>query len=300
MKIRSILLAVIAMSITITGFQDLRADSTNFAIGLSANGILSWTNQSGAVGYKIYWAPSLDGPWTAGWDSAKFITASGSVMQASVPMFYRVALITDTNTLLLHGDGENGSSSIVDVAGHAITHYGSASLSTAQSKFGGASIYFDGAGDYLSLAANSDWAFGTNDFTIDLWVYYPVAPGSAQIIGPHTAYVFSDWCLIHDQGSLKFYLNNLETVAYAWSPTLNTWHHLAVTRADGIVRLFIDGNLINSNLNSANVGIGRTLTIGASENPGFFFTGYMDEIRIKNGKAAWTSNFTPPGSPYVQ
>ena len=94
MKIRLILLAIIVMVMSFTRFQHLRADSTNFAIGLSGNGVLSWTNQPGAVGYKIYWAPSLDGPWTAGWDSAKFITASGSVMQASVPMFYRAVSYT--------------------------------------------------------------------------------------------------------------------------------------------------------------------------------------------------------------
>ena len=33
------------------------------------------------------------------------------------------------------------------------------------------SVYFDGTGDYLQLDGSSDFAFGTGDFNIELWVY---------------------------------------------------------------------------------------------------------------------------------
>lgn len=300
MKIRLILVTVIATAMSFTGLQNLQADTTNFVINLGGNGFLSWTNPPDAAGCKIYWAPTVNGPWSANWDAFKYMAATGAVMQVPVPMFYQVAAITDTNTLLVHSDGVNGSTTITDESGHAIARYGDASISTAQSKFGGSSIHFDGVGDYLSLPANSDWAFGTNDFTVDFWVYYTVAPGTANIIGQHTSGVFTDWCVIHNQGTLVFYINSDVAASYSWSPALNTWHHLAVTRAAGTVRLFINGSLMNSNLNASSIGSGRALTIGAAENPTYFLTGYLDEIRIKNGKAAWTSNFTPPGSPYAQ
>ena len=34
------------------------------------------------------------------------------------------------------------------------------------------SVSFDGDGDYLSLASSGDFAFGTGDFTVEMWVYH--------------------------------------------------------------------------------------------------------------------------------
>ena len=66
-------------------------------------------------------------------------------------------------SLLLYGDGTNGSTAIVDSSSnaHAITVNGDAQISTAQSKFGGASMYFDGTGDYITAPSDSSFDFGT-------------------------------------------------------------------------------------------------------------------------------------------
>jgi hypothetical protein len=63
---------------------------------------------------------------------------------------------------------------------HAVTAYGSAQITTGQSKFGGASGLFHGSGDYLSTTDSDDWTFGSGDFTIDFWVRFNALPGSAQ------------------------------------------------------------------------------------------------------------------------
>jgi len=60
---------------------------------------------------------------------------------------------------------------------HTVTAYGNAQIDTAQSKFGGASGLFDGAGDYLSTPDSEDWNFGSGDFTIDFWVRFNSLPG---------------------------------------------------------------------------------------------------------------------------
>ncbi len=74
--------------------------------------------------------------------------------------------------LLLHADGSNGSTVFVDSGsnGKTVTAYGNAQISTAQSKFGGASAYFDGNGDYLSVPSSDDWSFGTEAFTMEAWI----------------------------------------------------------------------------------------------------------------------------------
>jgi hypothetical protein len=40
-------------------------------------------------------------------------------------------------------------------------------------KYGCTSIKFDGAGDYLELPDESDWSFGTGDFTIENFSILP-------------------------------------------------------------------------------------------------------------------------------
>jgi hypothetical protein len=38
----------------------------------------------------------------------------------------------------------------------------------------------------------------------------------------------------------------------------------------------------------------------ATDNPAYFFNGFLDEIRINKATAAWTSNFTPPTARYPE
>jgi hypothetical protein len=75
-------------------------------------------------------------------------------------------------SLLLHGDGTNGSTTIVDSSSSpkAVTAVGDAQISTAQSKFGGSSIAFDGTGDYLSISSNTALDLGST-WTIEFFVY---------------------------------------------------------------------------------------------------------------------------------
>ncbi len=68
-------------------------------------------------------------------------------------------------TILLHFDSNFSDSSGY---GHNVTATGAATA--AANKFGGASAYFDGTGDYLNLASTNDLSFGSSNFTIEMWV----------------------------------------------------------------------------------------------------------------------------------
>src|SRR5690606_24814837 len=66
---------------------------------------------------------------------------------------------------LLHFNGANGSSTITDERGRAWVRFGNAQISTAQSKFGGASLLLDGAGDWVETGSSlEDFRFGLDDF----------------------------------------------------------------------------------------------------------------------------------------
>ena len=67
--------------------------------------------------------------------------------------------------LLLRMDGANGSTVFTDATGKTVIVNGNAQMTTAQSKSGGASAYFDGAGDFLQVADSVDFDLGAGDFT---------------------------------------------------------------------------------------------------------------------------------------
>ncbi|MBF0538771.1 MAG: hypothetical protein HQL03_11025, partial [Nitrospirae bacterium] len=84
-----------------------------------------------------------------------------------------------SSTLLIQGEGS--ATAFVDTARQkTITATGNATQSATQYKLGSKSIYLDGTSStYLSLANNSDWDFGSGNFTIDAWVYMATTTGGA-------------------------------------------------------------------------------------------------------------------------
>ena len=95
------------------------------------------------------------------------------------------------------------------------------------------------------------------------------------------------------------YPQDMNTYGY---PTDGGWHHYAVTRASGTVRVFLDGVLKSTRPNrgaSIHIAlIGGQMPIGRYGGGHSLFNGYLDELRISKGVAHWTEDFTPPSLPY--
>ena len=194
-------------------------------------------------------------------------------------------------SVLLHMDGSNGSTTFTDSSSNAITvtGYGNAQISTAQSKFGGASAYFDGSGDYLLTASSlAPLQMGTGDFTVEAFIRPTSSVASYKsLIGltssdTDTLYILS--------GQLVWYISGTAAGTIA----VDTWYHVAASRQGTSLRVFIDGTLVNTSTNSNNITTGR-LSVGATGSlAGEFFQGWIDELRITKGVARYTANFTPP------
>lgn len=187
------------------------------------------------------------------------------------------------------------------------TPNGGVTISTAQSKFGGASALFDGINDYIQFANSADFVAG-RDFTVDCWVRlssFAVSspPGASCIAGSYGG-TGNYWLLyIAYDGSVTFY-TAVGGVFYLTNGTgtvsLNTWTHIAVVRSEGVARIYIDGVGGTEQNTHPNVPDSTgPLQIGIWSTTGFPFNGYIDELRISNS-ARWTSNFTPPSSAYAQ
>ena len=201
------------------------------------------------------------------------------------------------NSLLLHGDGTNGSTVITDSSGSpkTVTAVGNAQISTAQSKFGGASIAFDGTGDYLSTTLP---AFGVNDFTIESWVRFTSFANFRVIYDSRTndndilGFVLG----ANAAGQLYIYRGGFALITGALS--LNTWTHVALTRASGVWRIFVDGTLQAGTYTSFG-NLTRTVArLGMDWATLYGMNGYFDDYRITNNVARYTANFTPPTAPF--
>ena len=211
--------------------------------------------------------------------------------------------------LLLHGDGTNGSTVFIDSSGapKTVTASGNAQIATTQSKFGGASMSFDGNGDYLTVPDSTDWDFGSGDFTIDFWMRANSLQDGAIVA---RSWVNRSWMLyLGADGKLWSTLSSNGTTWDVWTGTTsagaisaNTWYHIALVRSGNNFTTYINGTSAIATTTSASIfDSSNVLHIGGEVDSGtwYSFNGMLDELRISKGIARWTANFTPPTNPYV-
>jgi hypothetical protein len=179
-----------------------------------------------------------------------------------------------------------------------------AKISTTQSKFGGSSMFFDGTGDYLSVADNVNLELGSGDFTLEGWFYGTSAGSTDNIIVAKCSAAYAPyWVSFYGGNSIKFCASSTNSswdvannVSFG-APTLNTWNHFAVSRSGSSIRLFLNGVLGATVTTSASLtDHASPFTVGSQFNGANPFTGYIDDLRITKGYARYTANFTPPGA----
>lgn len=206
--------------------------------------------------------------------------------------------------LLLNFDGNDGDTNTTDASpeGHAITFSGGAEISTAQSKFGGSSAYFDGnGGSSVSLASGSTFAF-SGDFTIEAWVRLSSSATFDVIVSATSGGDATAWILVQINQELYFLGSN----GSSWVTVLNSgatlstaqWHHVAVAREGANVRVFVDGVLEGTATSTQSYPSGNTVYVGhypvINGSTPTTLDGYIDDLRIIKGHALYTNNFTPP------
>ncbi len=172
-----------------------------------------------------------------------------------------------------------------------------AQVSTTQSKFGGASMYFDGAGGCLVGAPSPNFYFGTGDMTIEAWIWWDGTYSSgARIIYANAVDQFG----IFNASGL--YWGGISNNVTANFPPINQWAHVAGSRQGNTIRLFINGIQTASGTISSTSTLGTTTGVPfiGRRGEGFYpWLGYIDDLRITKGAALYTSNFTPPASAHT-
>lgn len=173
------------------------------------------------------------------------------------------------------------------------------------------SNYFDGSGDYLTAPTNSAYDISGGDFTVEAWINLsalPAANNSGNRVGGVVIYssgfgggfeiavdLTNNLIAIGQPGSAS-----LTSASYTFA--IGQWYHIAVCRASGTNRIFVNGTSLtltantfpNNATGSATLRIGAGLFSGGYEH---YFPGFISNFRIVKGTGLYSANFTPAGTP---
>jgi hypothetical protein len=187
------------------------------------------------------------------------------------------------------------TSGIVDAHGsHVLETSGNAQLSTAIKKYGSASMYFDGTGDYLTIPTNPGFVFGTGDFTIEAW-FYIVSGSAGAIFDTRSGASGVAPLLYFSSSTLRYYMNGGDRITSGTTLSAATWYHVALARSSGSSKMFLNGAQTGSTYADTNDFIlTNTINIGRGNDGNNVFNGYIDDLRITKGFARYTANFSVP------
>lgn len=209
-----------------------------------------------------------------------------SVPPSSDPYFANVHL-------LLHGDGVDEATATVDSSSFAksITSVGGAKLDSAQSKWGGTSMYFSGSSQRYTAPASTSWEFGTGDFSLEAWIR-PSSVSDRVIF--NMGWAGNNMLLVYitTTGKLGLYIGHANSGWVAPNSTAgvvaNVWQFLSVQRSGTAVSGALDGTTIVSATSgvsiSGSVANGAVMCIGGAP-WGYPYVGWIDDARITKGVA---------------
>lgn len=288
---------------TISGTQTGSATTNPVYIGTKDNGLANY----GTTGYI-----------------SNFRIVNGTAVYTSNFTPSTSPLTAITNTVLLacqnnrYKDNSTNNYTLTPSSTTAISGFIPFTPSSSYSTYG--STYFDGNGDYMSVANNTVLNCGTGDFTLECWFYDDGSSTSYPSIFSST-----DWTTGNPGISLRYNntgLANKFSIAYYASnstppggsgtnellrttntyPT-KTWHHVAFVRSGSTFSLYVNGARDGTTTSSGTYdwgtnGNGSKIGGGNWDGANSYIKGYVSNLRLVKGTALYTgTTYTVPATP---
>ena len=231
--------------------------------------------------------------------SEKLISASGGVEETD----------DDFNlvTGLYHFDGSNGgqNKTFLDSSSNSVslTRGGSVSQGTFSpfsAEEGKWSASFDGTDDYLSIPTSDDFAFGTGDFTIEMWVFRTTTGMNFTYEGRKGGN--ANRILIYFNTSNQLVVSAGGTKTDSETFPTGEWVHIALVRSGTTGYLFKNGDQRQTWTIASDYSFLKPddyLYIGTTNNlNNYWFGGFISNLRVLKGTALYTgSSYTVPTAP---
>jgi len=243
---------------------------------------------------------NLAATYLNGWMSNLRVVKNSAVYtSAFTPSTTPLTAITGTSLLL-----STTNPAILDNAMlNNLETVGNAAVSTSVKKYGAASMYFDGSGDWLMTPNRTNLNVGSGDFTVEAWVY--TGSTSQQVIigaNRNSDGVGAFMLNLNYTGKVRFFCSYsggtiLDYNVGSGTISDSAWHHIAVTRSGSSLRIFIDGTqtgTTNTTLGTASIDNAiADYRVGSTTDGALNFNGYIDDLRITK-YARYTTTFTVP------
>ena len=149
------------------------------------------------------------------------------------------------------------------------------------------SYYFDGSTTQVAYPSNvNEFTFGTGDFHYEFWLY-PTGGSGAQrtLIGrDSTGDANINYIYLTTGNHFNWYLTGSINLGSSTLIHLYSWYHLVVSRKDGTLRLFVNGEQKASAANTTSMIDPVHTTIGSGDTDGTQhpFTGYIYNVIVKS------------------
>jgi len=166
------------------------------------------------------------------------------------------------------------------------------------------SAFFNAANNpSLTIPASSSLTLGTNNHTIEFWMYQTSRNQYAAsfIYGNTSYFAANNYYMDVGESGIGVGLGNgsgnwAVNINGGAARSLNEWHHYALVRNGTTFTFYVDGTSVGSASSSTNITAqGDVFKIG--NHSIYPINGYISNFRLVNGTAVYTSNFTPPTSP---
>ena len=168
-------------------------------------------------------------------------------------------------------------------------------------------VDFDGTDDYLESADDADYSLGTNDFTMECYIFPRTFDNYKALMMKYTGTrSTSSWFWsLNSSGHILFYLyygsSEMGIVTSGTGMTLNQWNHVACVRDGTTARVYINGVQVGTGSISTNsVNDSSTAVRIGEDSQGFYdLDGIMSNVRLVNGTCLYPdgTTFTVPSTP---
>ena len=158
-------------------------------------------------------------------------------------------------------------------------------------------VSFDGSGDRLTVVDDEDLAFGTGDFTVEMYFIADTTSGNDILYDSRgaTGNSTDGFSIVRNGNQLKTYTSGNYAVTSSTTLSTGQLYHLAVTREGTTQKMYLDGTSVgNATVN--NDFSQQKATIGSDVNGGEGWDGFISNVRLVKGTAVYTANFTAPST----
>ena len=209
--------------------------------------------------------------------------------------------VTGTSLLL---SGNNAAIRDESQSVESISVFGNTTVADSSPYGTGKSMTFDGNGDYLSVDLGDSLIDSNTPFTAEFWMYPENISNRGILHFTNNPGTLETTLYISSTGNLSWFDSRVGgsgvgdiTPNSGGGITTNEWHHIALTRqSDNYVKIYVDGQLYNVSSSVWDLGLSRYLEVGRYANTAYF-DGYVSDLRIIEGTAIYTENFSVPTAP---